>query len=323
MKVGAASLAGVAMTQGVPSLTYAQPSTSKDVTTEIIHSVIAFDNQLFSQIDPETNQIIQSNYWGIPSAYASSLIALQLPVTLNLEALEKWAEINCTESCNAQIHSSGISEFATFEAALAIPVVGVPNFSDLIGKTITTLLDGNSLDLSLDFLYDSKFEMLNNVYLPVIQSGHSNSIAVVPSPDLNQSAIASGNPPPPNITMYGWKLQFRGPETHKLGSCVTQPVNHFNVEVFRQNSKGGWDYIMNAHIGTYISGGRRCFVLWNNVRPIVCWKVCSPTWTDLKNMFVWIIASAAAIAGITLAAWIIEAIAAAAATAALPVLLLL
>ena len=105
IKLGAGSLADIAVSQSVPSLTHAQLAAPKNSTIETLHSTVTFDNKLISQIDPQTNQIIQSSYWGIPAEYASSATTLQLPITMNLEALEKRAEINCTEACNAQIHS--------------------------------------------------------------------------------------------------------------------------------------------------------------------------------------------------------------------------
>lgn len=134
-------------------------------------------------------------------------------------------------------------------------------------------------------------------------------IAAIEPPSLvTGTNLLAGVSPPPSVTMFGWKLQFRGPETHPLGSCVSSNVTHFHVEVFRQNSRGRWDYILNVHLGAYRSSGRRCFVLYNNTRPYVCWKVCSPTWNQLKQMFVWILIAAAVIAGVVLAAWIISAI---------------
>ena len=176
------------------------------------------------------------------------------------------------------------------------------------------------------FLYDSRLEQARKIYLPLVQSHafQQGEIAAIEPPSLvTGTNLLSGVSPPPSVTMFGWKLQFRGPETHPLGSCVSSNVTHFHVEVFRQNSRGRWDYILNVHLGAYRSSGRRCFVLYNNTRPYVCWKVCSPTWNQLKQMFVWILIAAAVIAGVVLAAWIISAIASAAATVAWPALLLL
>lgn len=155
-----------------------------------------------------------------------------------------------------------------FESAMNVPIVGLPNMSDLIGKTITTIADGALLDLSLDFLYNSRLEQAHKIYLPLVQLHKFQqgvTIATIEPPRLETGAnlIAAAPPPPPSVTMFGWKLQFREPETHPLGSCVSQNVTHFHVEVFRQNSRGRWDYILNVHLGAYRSGGQRCFVLFN------------------------------------------------------------
>lgn len=80
---------------------------------------------------------------------------------------------------------------------------------------------------------------------------------------------------------------------------------------------------MNFHIGAYRDAWRRCFVLWNNYRPVVCWKTCLPTRDELERMLRWAIAVAALLAGVMLAAWIIAIIANVAATALLVPLLLL
>jgi hypothetical protein len=329
MKLGVGSLAGLTSGQLLSLASQAQPGiVGAAQSTAELNGTFLFDQQLISQVDVQANRVLESVYWGIPVEYETLLPKLASPLSVNLNELEAWVAAKCNdETCvTPETIITPNPDWGIFETAMNVPVAGVPNISDLIGKTMTTIMDGAPLDLSLDFLYNSQLEQGQKIYLPIIQNGvaqQETTITTISPPDLitgaNQIAAA-----PPNITMYGWKLQFRGPETHPLGSCVSQPVTHFNVEVFRQNSKGRWNYIFNAHLGAYRSGGRRCFVLWNNVRPyVVCWKICSPTSNQLKEMFKWILIAAAAIAAVALAAWIISLIASAAAAVTFPALLLL
>jgi hypothetical protein len=271
--------------------------------------------------------VLQYVPWGIPAEYEALLPKLVSPLSVSLSEIEEWAMTRCDEVCIIPENlASPNPNWDAFESAMNVPIVGLPNMSDLIGKVITTIVDGASLDLSLEFLYDSRLEQARKIYLPLVQSHafQQGEIAAIEPPSLvTGTNLLAGNPPPPSVAMFGWKLQFRGPATHPLGSCVSSEVTHFNVEVGRQNLRGGWDHILNVHLGTYRSSGRRCFVLYNNTRPYVCWKVCLPTWDQFKQMLVWILIAAAVIAGVVLAAWIISAIASAAATVAWPALLLL
>jgi hypothetical protein len=108
-----------------------------------------------------------------------------------------------------------------------------------------------------------------------------------------------------------------------LGRCVSAPVTHFNVDIFQAMGGGRYQYAANFHLGTYRSGGSRCFVLYNNIRPVVCWKTCGPTMGDLAGMFRWMLTAAAAVLVVAIAAWIVASIAEAAAALAFAPLLLL
>jgi len=328
LKIGAGSLAGLAAGQLLPLANPVQSGTVRadPSTIKLVNGTFVFDQRVISQVDAQANRVLQSTLWGIPAEYESLLPKLISPISISLSELEEWVTTRCNETCSSsESLASPNPDWSVFETLMNVPTDGLPNMSDLIGKTITTIADGASLDLSLEFLYDSRLEQAHKIYLPFVQSGvfqQEATILTIEPPILATGAdlIAAA---PPSVTMYGWKLQFRGPETHPLGSCVSQNVKHFNVEVFRQNSRGRWDYVLNVHLGAYRSGGRRCFVLYNNTRPYVCWKVCSPTWNQLKEMFKWILIAAAAIAGVVLAAWIISLIASAAASVMWAPLLLL
>lgn len=330
MKIGVGSLVGLATGQLLPSVNQQQLGIVRASSSaiEVANGTFVFDQRTISQVDAQTNRVLSSALWGIPSEYEALLSKLTSPISISLSELEEWVITRCNETCSVPENlTSPNPDWGVLETVMNVPIDGLPNISDLTGKIITTIADGVQLDLSLDFLYNSQLEQAYEVYLPLVQSGvfqQETTITTVKPPNLVTGAdVIAAVPPPPNITMFGWKLQFRGPETHPLGDCVSQNVTHFNVEVFRQNARGRWDYVLNVHLGAYRSGGRRCFVLYNNTRPYVCWKICSPTWNDLKQMFVWILVTAAAIAGVVLAAWIISAIAGAAAAVVWPALLLL
>jgi hypothetical protein len=329
LKIGIGSLAGLAASQVLPLTNQANQGNvrASSGTTEVVNATFILDQRTISQVNTQTNQVLQYVPWGIPAGYEALLPKLVSPLSVSLSEIEEWAMTRCDEVCIIPENlASPNPNWDAFESAMNVPIVGLPNMSDLIGKVITTIVDGASLDLSLEFLYDSRLEQARKIYLPLVQSHafQQGEIAAIEPPSLvTGTNLLAGVSPPPSVTMFGWKLQFRGPETHPLGSCVSSNVTHFHVEVFRQNSRGRWDYILNVHLGAYRSSGRRCFVLYNNTRPYVCWKVCSPTWNQLKQMFVWILIAAAVIAGVVLAAWIISAIASAAATVAWPALLLL
>lgn len=104
----------------------------------------------------------------------------------------------------------------------------------------------------------------------------------------------------------GWAIQVRGPESHTLGTCVRSRVRHYNFEVFRRNHSGRWDYVVNMHIGTYWSWGRKCFVMWDNWHPWVCWKVCGPSRGNLEEMLRWMLYLAAAIIAVAIAWWVVS-----------------
>ena len=89
---------------------------------------------------------------------------------------------------------------------------------------------------------------------------------------------------PPSITVGVWRIQFRADHAHSFGGCVKVPVNHVHFEVFRGIGKGRFKYIVNLHIGYYVAGNKRCWVVWNNTQPTVCSKSCTGGQTGLRTV---------------------------------------
>lgn len=124
----------------------------------------------------------------------------------------------------------------------------------------------------------------------------------------------------------GWRIQYRGVETHPLPSCVGAgiPVTHIHLEVTHNEPLGSkyWPVKSTLHLGTYRSAGKRCFVLYLD-SPRICMKACSPTWNDLYGMLATALYTSAAVAGVAIAGWVVASIAAAGASALyIPLLLL-
>jgi hypothetical protein len=88
---------------------------------------------------------------------------------------------------------------------------------------------------------------------------------------------------PPSITVGTWRVQIRWGDYHPLGSCVRVPVRHVHVEVFHGVGGGRYRYVVNLHVGYYVSGGRRCWVVWNSSgRPPICSKSCASGSSGLR-----------------------------------------
>ena len=82
-------------------------------------------------------------------------------------------------------------------------------------------------------------------------------------------------PTPTHFNVRDFRVQFRGPDVHPLGTCVAQPVRHYNAEIMvKIPATGRYQYVANWHIGKYLSGGRTCYVFWNNIKGS-CQKTCS------------------------------------------------
>lgn len=327
VKLAGGGLAGLATSQLARQIQPSDVQANMGAITTA-NGTLVLDERIISHIDAQTGRVFESTLWGIPSQYESVLDKMSSPISMGLSELEEWAATGCNGVCDISGNMTVPDpSWPVFETMMNVPVVGLPSMTDLNGELITSIVDGMQIDLSLDSLYDPRFERVYQTHLPLVRSDISlpgSTISTIEQPDvLTGTGLLSPTGAPPSITLYGWKLQFRGPETHPLGSCVTQPVKHFHVEVFRQGSNQRWSYLLNVHLGAYRSGGQRCFVLFNNTNPRVCWKICSPTRDQLTQFFKWVLIAAAVVAGVVLAAWLVSAIASAAATVIYAPLLLL
>jgi len=278
-----------------------------------------------ARYDSAAQQMSQAVPWAFFPASEAGSADLLSPQSFSIDQLEAWAAQQAANCCTpgANVTTSGTDPFDVF---MKLPLTGTPAVSDIQRTALGSIADGVALDLTLDFfspaagnasLSQPSFSSVGG--LPMVDLPDSSALLTQPGTVAQPSA----NPAPPHIELFGWRLQFRGPETHPLGSCVSAPVTHFNVEIFQAIGGGRYKYAANFHLGTYRDAGRRCFVLYNNVRPVVCWKTCSPSINDLAGMFRWMLAAAAAVLLVAIAAWIIAAIAEAAAALIFAPLLLL
>jgi hypothetical protein len=101
-------------------------------------------------------------------------------------------------------------------------------------------------------------------------------VCVVSVPAAHAAPIVPPKvPAPTHFNIRDFRVQFRGPDVHPLGYCVAQPVRHYNAEIMvRVPATGRYQYVANWHLGKYLSGGRTCYVFWNNINGS-CQKTCS------------------------------------------------
>lgn len=250
--------------------------------------------------------------WAFPGEAVDAVPLLMEPFTPDFVDVEAWGSANSEALRGVGPGMTG----SVLDAIAAYPLFGasVPPDVTLRATEVLTSDDDASL-FSLDFLSQTDrrpSRIISSDGLPLVITTDHQDIAT-----NNYRTVAQ---------LYGWRLQYRPPHVHSLGSCERSPVKHIHLEVMRQNPKNParWPNVFTVHLGVYRTGGRKCLVLWNSPRPNICWKVCSPTWNDLQRMLAYIIVTAAAIAGVVLAGWAVAAIASAGATALyVPVLIAL
>lgn len=330
IKLGIGGLAGAVATQEL----FASQGTSQNATGETARTTpgeqtAQFDFQIrpgvTSRINAGTNQVLSSSTWAVPSQFEGYVPALLSTAAPTLAELESWPD-----SAGAGRVKKGArpSEgLRNFDSLMKTSLSGGIDMSDVAGEAALAVVERRRLNLALTFSHPGPYEYSPeyNVYsssgLPVIEeAGGPLSLRIGKTSPGDVALAASA---PPSIDLLGWKFQFRPPHVHSLGSCVSQPVNHFHLEVFRARGGGRYDYVIELHLGTYRSGSQRCFVLWNNTTPKICWKTCNPTRNDLVQMFKWVLTAAAGVAGVAIASWIVAAIAEAAGAAVFIPLLLL
>jgi len=80
----------------------------------------------------------------------------------------------------------------------------------------------------------------------------------------------------PHIHLLGYKLQYRTGSPHPFGSCVTTSVAHVHFDVFKDLGGGRYNLLCTLHVGTYRSGGSKCYVIYSSPSPYLCLKACTP-----------------------------------------------
>jgi hypothetical protein len=257
---------------------------------------------LIARVDTEKKELFNYNLWTVDSAHQDLIEGLMAPVELKLKTLEAWGR-----------DGDGLERF----------VNDAPFMSDLLrfapGADVTEIAGGAALALqekrpaliTLDFLYPQRsptfgYDVSSETGFPVVDRVGG----------LDKGVRWMGD-------LFGLRFIFRGPESHSLGSCVSTPVWHYNLEIHKSLGGGRFQPISNFHLGTYRNGSSKCLVLWNNLTPSVCWKICTINLSNLKAMLAWAVAASAAYAGIYLAGWMVTSIASTLAAAIYASLILL
>lgn len=270
---------------------------------------------VISRYEQATGDITTSAPWAISYRAGTAIEHANELAVPSLSDLVAWAQSSEEERGRFRL-----SERLSLDDAIRLPIQGAGPTSNLLADVLSIVLANENLDLTLDFISpptDIRPRRLNT-------SGALPVIEVTPEEAGRESGLSERATY--QVQAGDWRLRFMGVERHSLGTCVRESVAHFNLHVFRRNKvrPNRFDEIKNFHIGTYRSGGSRCFVLWNNIKPaVVCWKKCAPRVNDLKEMLVWVLLAAAALAGVYLAASAAGAIAATAAALMFPVLIVL
>lgn len=81
----------------------------------------------------------------------------------------------------------------------------------------------------------------------------------------------------------GWQFgsfyaHYRGggadTDTHPLKPCVSAPVTHVHLTIKKSQSTPDSEAYAKLHFGRYESGGKSCYVVFDNLHPWVCLKTC-------------------------------------------------
>lgn len=295
------------------------------------------DAGMVGEFNTNLNQIVAPTWWDITSETKFLVSDLPSSVTINFQEVMQWIDRNVSNNENGCLQP--ISPYVgmnVVDKLMGIEIAGGYNMTGIANSALSAIQSGQQIDLSINLEYPSSYDQMSEPLIVDPYNPWNTSMREIPMADTYDSFATTSSydalvisPDNANalafrkaITFAGWKLQLRGPDYHSLGRCVSVPVSHFNVEIFRQNWRGRWDYVLNAHIGTYISGGRRCFVMWENTWTGVCWRTCLPTWREVFYMLKWLLILAAAVVGVGLIAWLaVPVVAGAGATALYPLLL--
>ncbi|MEI7890870.1 MAG: hypothetical protein WCI36_02780 [bacterium] len=297
LKFGTAMAAGLSM--GMIPAGCAENARSDDAESfsPIKYSFLIDENN-FSKINSET-QIVESL---TPiAAYGLDIKELHRPIMFDSSLIEKASQekeaLLCTDS--EKTLASIVPVDSTLSLALGVQANGFSEMIDVAADSISSILQYGKLDLGMDFFHQDLF-----LGKALAKQGFNTLEKVEYHTDL-----------------FGWFFQVRGPDFDPLGSCDRRKISHVHLEIGKKDYRGKVNKIANFHLGAYKDGKKRCFVLWNNIRPHnICWKSCNANKKTLTEMMKWVIISVAAALGIYLSAFIIAAIAEALGVALIPVL---
>jgi hypothetical protein len=256
--------------------------------------------------------VLRRTPWALPVDAEPYFDIFTTATVPNADSIERWS----TRSGNDDPASAAdpLSIITRF------PLLGGEPCTEIAAQMIDAMRTGSDASLTF-FAFDNDTAprtIINRGPLPVIDD------RPLTSPSRIRPDAAPGFTSP---AIAGWRIQYRGVETHPLPSCVGAgiPVTHVHLEIAHNEPAGSkyWPIKLTAHLGTYRSSGKRCFVLYIDTPRKICIKVCSPTWNDLYGMLSTAIYAAAAAAGVAIAGWVVASIAAAGASAMYVPLLLL
>jgi hypothetical protein len=253
--------------------------------------------------------------WALSVDAEPYLDSILTPIVPSIDAVMAWAELNGTSAVSPVLDPTT----SAMDAITRFPILGGDPNADFSAQLMEAIRLGSTASMTF-FAFENGSApngLINRGPIPILDDRplvrHSR-VQADAAPSWTSKAVA------------GWRLQYRGWETHAIDNCPGPgiPVRHCHLEVCRNEPLGSsrWPVKSTLHLGTYRQAGRKCFLLYLN-KPRVCLRPCSPSSNDLYNMFVTALYVAAAVAGAAIAAWVVASMASAAAAAMyLPLLLL-
>jgi hypothetical protein len=243
------------------------------------------------------------------------LDSILTPIVPSIESVRAWNPMKGGSVALAGLDATT----SAMDAITRFPILGGGSHADFSAQMIDAIRLGSAASMTF-FAFDTaaaSAAILNRGPIPILDDrplSVRGNIHTDAAPSWTSQAVG------------GWRLQYRGWETHAIDSCPGPgiPVRHCHLEVCRNEPLGSsrWPVKTTLHLGTYRRGNQKCFLLYLN-KPRVCLTPCLPSSNDLYNMFVTALYVAAAISGVAIAAWVAASIASAAAAVMFVPLLLL
>jgi hypothetical protein len=253
--------------------------------------------------------------WALPVDAEPFIDRLMVPIVPDVDAIAAWS----SNDLRADTIDARDTTTSTLSTIARFPILGGESNIDFSSQVIDAMRSDSQVQMTF-FAFDNAIapnSVINRGPIPILDDRplvSPSRIRTEAAPSWTSKAVS------------GWRLQYRGQETHPLPSCVGAGINvkHIHLEVCHNEPLGSsrWPVKSTLHLGTYRLAGRRCFVLYLD-RPRVCIRPCNPTMNDLYQILVTALYVAAGIAALAIAGWIVASIASAAASALyLPLLLL-